>query len=105
MELVIILYAGLLAYILIQKLRGRSIIWNSNSKTDVHSQEIRQKNQSEPLPAIKVVLQESSDNLLPESGETITLILTEGDAFHAEWELVEDEDAEESPNPPETINS
>ncbi|MFP3866791.1 MAG: hypothetical protein ACLFUU_01340 [Desulfobacteraceae bacterium] len=103
MELVIILYAGLLAYILIQKLRGRGIIWDSNSKKVIHGKEIRPENQSELLPPSKLVLPESSDNLPPESGETITQILTEGDSFYEEWEIVaDDDDAEQSNYPPET---
>jgi hypothetical protein len=91
MELVIILYAGLLVYILIQKLRDRDIPWNSTSTKGVYGKEIRQENKSALIPASKLVLREQSDDVHPESGETITLILTDRDSFHEEWEIVADD--------------
>ncbi len=94
MELIIIIYAGLIAYILIQKLRGRAIPWNSTSTEDVHAEEMRQANKSEHIPAIKSVMQKESDDMHPESEETVTLILTERDSFREEWEIIADDDAE-----------
>jgi hypothetical protein len=105
LELIIILYAGLLAYILIQKLRGRAIPWNSTGTKDVHGKEMRQENKSELIPAIKLVLRESSDDVHPESGETITLIFTDRDSFHEEWEIIADDDAEGPTHPPGTLRS
>jgi hypothetical protein len=105
MELVIILYAGLLAYILIQKLRGCGIPWNSTSTKDVHGKEMRQESKSELIPANKLLSRESSDDVHPESGETITLILTDRDSFHKEWEILADDEAEGPTHPPGTLRS
>jgi hypothetical protein len=95
MELVIIIYVGLLAYILIQMLLGRRIPWNSTGAEDVRAEEIRQ----EHLPAIKSVLQKESKDMDPKSEETLTLILTEQDSFRKEWEIIADDDAEEPTHP------
>ncbi len=105
MELVIIIYAGLLAYILIQKLRGCDIPWNSTGTKDMHGKEIRQENKSELIPAIKLVLQEQSDDMHPESGETITLVLTDKDSFHEDWEIFADDNAEGPTHPPGKLHS
>lgn len=99
MELIIILYAGLFAYILIQKLRGRGIPWNSTGTKDVHVKEMRQENKSELFPGNKLVLRESADGLHPESGETFTLIIADRDSFHEKWEILTDDDAEEQTHP------
>ena len=104
MELIIILYVGLLAYILIQMLRGRRIPWNSTGPKDVDAKEMRQENKSEIIPAKKLVSRESADDPHPESGETITLILTDTDSFNEEWEIIADDDAEGPTHPPGTPN-
>ncbi len=104
MELIIILYAGLLGYILIQKIRGRGIPWNSTGTKDVHAKEMRQENKSELSPGIKLVLRESADDMHPESEETITRIFTDRDSFNEEWEIIADDDAEGPTHPPGTLN-
>lgn len=95
MEIIFILYLGLLAYILIQKLRGRGIFWNSASKKDAPAKKMGQENKSEHTPAIKLVLQKKSADMHPDSGETTTLFLTDKDSFREEWEIIDDDDAEE----------
>ncbi|MEW6659225.1 MAG: hypothetical protein AB1424_11240 [Thermodesulfobacteriota bacterium] len=48
-------------------------------------------------PAIALVLRKSPDDPNTESGETITVIVTEGDPFHEEWEVIPDNDMDEDP--------
>ena len=100
MELIIIFYAGLLAYILIQRLRGRNLSWNSTGTEDVPTEEMRPENQPEHTPAIKLVLQKEPDNMPPDLGETTNLILTDRDSFGEEWEIIADDDAEGPTHPP-----
>lgn len=100
MELIIIFYAGLLAYILIQRLRGRGLPWNSTGTEDVPAEEMRPKNQPEHTPAIKLVLQKEPDNMPPDLGETTTLLLTDRDFWGEEGEII-DEDEVEGPTHPD----
>jgi hypothetical protein len=66
---------------------------------------MRQENKSELTPGIKLVLRESADDMHPESEETITLILTDRDSFHEEWEIIADDDAEGPTRPPGQLHS
>ncbi|MDI6853912.1 MAG: hypothetical protein QME75_09980 [Deltaproteobacteria bacterium] len=96
MDLVVIIYVGLLAYALIQKLRGRRIPWDSTGTEDVRAEEMRQEDKSEHIPAVKLVLQKESDYMPPESEETVALTFTDKDSFREEWETIVDDDAKDS---------
>lgn len=56
-------------------------------------------------PAIALVLRKSPDDANAESGETITVIVTEGDPFHEEWEVIPDSDQDEDPHDSDTFPS
>jgi len=56
-------------------------------------------------PATGLALRTPPDEPKAESGETITVIVTEGDDFHDEWEIIPDSDQDENQNRPDTLYS
>ena len=92
----IIFILVVLAYCFFLKLIEYAIYRRAMDKEDTRSEAIRGMNKSESITSIKLALQKSSDHVPPESGETITLFLTDKDSFHEEWEIIDDD--EEKPN-------
>jgi len=103
MELVISVVIILVAYCLFHKLR--ELTQTSKDAQNLSGQVDGSSDKAGLSPGIELVLRKEPDYPNEGPGETISVIVTEGDSFQEEWEVIPDSDEEENSNGSETFIS
>ena len=88
----IILIITVLAYCFILKLIEYCLSKKTMHKEDTYGEYTMGTNKFNKISMINLTSHTLSNQLHPESRETIALIFTDKDSFHEEWEILEDSD-------------
>jgi hypothetical protein len=103
MELVISVIVILVAYCLFHKLGG--LAQTSKDAQKLTGQVDGPSDKAGLSPGIELVLRKEPEYPNEEPGETISVIVTEGDSFQEEWEVIPDSEEGENSNPSYTFHS
>ncbi len=96
MELAISVIISLVAYCLFHKLG--ELTKTSKDAQELTGQADGPSDKAGLSPGIKMVLRKEPEYPNGETGETVSVIATEGDFLQGEWEVISDSNKDEDPN-------